>query len=193
METLLFASQNENKVREVSALLKGTFEIKSLHDVGFAGELDEPYDSFIENAKIKAKQGYDYFKLPCFAEDAGLVVEALDGRPGVKSARYAGLHKKSSDNTQKVLADLHGKENRIGYFIAVIAYFDGMNYRVFEGKVYGHITNVATGTNGFGYDPIFVPLGYDQSFGELGNDIKYKISHRTKAMNQFVDYLKRQF
>jgi len=184
---VLFASQNENKVKEIRTLLKDNYQVVSLNDIKFKGELAEPYDTFAENAKIKAKQGYDLFGHPCFSEDAGLVVEALHGRPGVKSARYAGELKNPTDNLTKVLDEMQGIEHRSAYFIAVISYYDGKKYQLFEGKLYGTLVHESSGTNGFGYDPIFKPLGYDQTFGELDESIKANISHRSKAMKLFVN------
>ena len=186
---LLFASQNENKVKEVRALLQGKYEVVSLNDIQFKGELAEPFDTFRENAKIKAKQGYELFGHPCFSEDAGLVAEALHGRPGVKSARYAGEHKNPTDNVKKVLGEMQGIDHRSAYFIAVIAYYDGTEYQLFEGRVYGTLEHESRGTHGFGYDPILKPLGYDQTFGELDDSIKAKMSHRAKAMGLFVEWM----
>ncbi len=186
---LLFASQNENKVKEIRALLNEKYEVVSLNDIQFSGELAEPYATFSDNAKAKAKQGYELFGHPCFSEDAGLVVEALNGRPGVKSARYAGEHKNPGDNLNKVLGEMMGIDHRTAYFLAMIAYYDGMEYQLFEGRVYGNLAYEGRGANGFGYDPIFKPLGYDQTFGELNDSIKSRISHRAKAMNLFVEWM----
>ncbi len=160
-----------------------------MNDIGFTGELDEPFDNFIDNAKTKAKQGYDIFGMPCFSEDAGLVVEALGGRPGVLSARYAGLQKNPIDNLNKVLDEMKGINHRHAFFIALIAFYDGNEYKLFEGRVYGTLQDRSTGNEGFGYDPIFVPLGYNQTFGELNPDIKKLISHRTKATELFIDWI----
>ncbi|MEP7322580.1 MAG: RdgB/HAM1 family non-canonical purine NTP pyrophosphatase [Saprospiraceae bacterium] len=186
---LLFASQNKNKVIEIQSALAGKYVIKSLNDVGFEAELDEPYDTFEANAKIKAKQGYDIFGLPCFAEDAGLVIKSLNGRPGVLSARYAGDDKNPQSNIEKVLIELQGIDDRTAYFIACIAFYDGKDYQLFEGKVFGQILDRRQGDYGFGYDPIFLPDGYEQSFGQLSLDIKNKISHRAMAVKKFIDFL----
>ena len=186
---LLFASQNKNKVHEIQSALQGKFVIKSLLDINHYQELDEPYDTFEENAKTKAKQGYDIFRMPCFAEDAGLVIQALGGRPGVLSARYAGTQKDPQANIDKVLTEMKGIEDRSAYFIACIAYFSGSDYKLFEGRIYGEILQDRYGEKGFGYDPIFRPDGYDHSFGELSDQIKSSVSHRTIAMNQFVNWL----
>ncbi|MEO5582601.1 MAG: RdgB/HAM1 family non-canonical purine NTP pyrophosphatase [Saprospiraceae bacterium] len=186
---LLFASQNKNKVIEIQSALAGKYVIKSLNEVGFKGELNEPYDTFEANAKIKAKQGYEIFGLPCFAEDAGLVIKSLNGKPGVLSARYAGEDKNHQFNIEKVLSELKGNTDRTAFFIACIAFHDGKDFYLFEGKVLGQILTHRQGENGFGYDPIFLPDGYHQSFGQLGLDIKNKISHRTIAVKKFIDFL----
>ena len=191
MNTLLFASQNKHKIKEIQSVLEGSYIIKSLQDVGFSGELEEPFDTFTENAKTKAKQGYDIFNLPCFAEDAGLVIEALEGRPGVLSARYAGNNKDPQANIDKVIQEMQGDANRNAYFIAVIAYYSGTGYHLFEGRINGTILDQRAGDGGFGYDPIFMPDGYYQSFGELGDEVKSKISHRSIAARQFISFLKK--
>ena len=135
MKSLLFATQNQNKVLEIQAALQGLYTIKSLDEVGFKGELMEPFDTFEENAAVKARQGYDIFGLPCFAEDAGLVIEALDGRPGVMSARYAGEQKNPKDNIDRVLKELTEKTDRQAYFIAIIAFYDGVKTYFFDGRI----------------------------------------------------------
>ena len=191
LPTLLFASQNKNKIIEVQSTLNDVYRIVSLHDVGFAGELEEPFDTFEANAKYKAIQGYKIFNLPCFAEDAGLVIDSLDGRPGVLSARYAGDQKNVKANIKKVLQELDGVADRKAHFIAVIAFFDGTNYQVFTGKIHGTILFELQGIEGFGYDPIFLPDGFQQSFGELSLDIKNKISHRAIALRQLIDWLRK--
>jgi XTP/dITP diphosphohydrolase len=190
MKTLLFASQNKNKVKEIQSVLEGSYLIKSLQDVGFNGELDEPFNTFAENAKTKAKQGYDIFSLPCFAEDAGLVIEALNGRPGVMSARYAGDVKSPQANIDKVLDEMQGIVNRTAYFIALIAFYTGSQFHLFEGRIYGTILDQRVGSGGFGYDPIFLPEGYNQSFGELSAEVKTRISHRSIAVRQFTSFIK---
>lgn len=187
--TLLFASQNKKKVEELQSTLSDEFQILSLNDVGFTGELDEPFDTFEANAKHKALQGFSIFNLPCFAEDSGLVIEALDGRPGVLSARYAGKNKDIQANIDKVLSEMENKTNRQAFFIAVIAYFDGVHYQQFTGKINGSILLRRHGMHGFGYDPIFQPDGYSTSFGELPQSVKDSISHRSIAVRQLVNWL----
>ncbi|MBL0113837.1 MAG: RdgB/HAM1 family non-canonical purine NTP pyrophosphatase [Saprospiraceae bacterium] len=192
MKSLLFATQNQNKVLEIQAALQGLYTIKSLDEVGFKGELMEPFDTFEENAAVKARQGYDIFGLPCFAEDAGLVIEALDGRPGVMSARYAGEQKNPKDNIDRVLKELTEKTDRQAYFIAIIAFYDGVKTYFFDGRIDGQILRDCQGQEGFGYDPIFLPDGYELSFGEMHLDQKKLMSHRGIAVRKFISWLKNQ-
>ena len=192
MKSLLFATQNQNKVMEILAALQGLYIIKSLDEVGFKGELMEPFDTFEENAAVKARQGYDIFGLPCFAEDAGLVIEALDGRPGVMSARYAGEQKNPKDNIDRVLKELTEKTDRQAYFIAIIAFYDGVKTYFFDGRIDGQILRDCQGQEGFGYDPIFRPDGYELSFGEMHLDQKKLMSHRGIAVRKFISWLKNQ-
>ncbi len=192
MKSLLFATQNQNKVLEIQAALQGLYTIKSLDEVGFKGELMEHFDTFEENAAVKARQGYDIFGLPCFAEDAGLVIEALDGRPGVMSARYAGEQKNPKDNIDRVLIELSEKTDRQAYFIAIIAFYDGVKTYFFDGRIDGQILRDCHGQEGFGYDPIFRPDGYELSFGEMHLDQKKLMSHRGIAVRKFISWLKDQ-
>ena len=192
MKSLLFATQNQNKVLEIQAALQGLYTIKSLDEVGFKGELMEPFDTFEENAAVKARQGYDIFGLPCFAEDAGLVIEALDGRPGVMSARYAGEQKNPKDNIDRVLKELTEKTDRQAYFIAIIAFYDGVKTYFFDGRIDGQILRYCQSQEGFGYDPIFRPDGYELSFGEMHLDQTKLMSHRGIAVRKFISWLKNQ-
>jgi XTP/dITP diphosphohydrolase len=186
---LLFASQNASKCREWRSILPGNISIKSLLDIGHLEELQETENSFEGNALAKASQGYQLFGNPCFAEDAGLVIPALQGRPGVLSARYAGLQKNPFENIQKVLQEMTDVTDRTAYFIAIIAFYDGSVTKTFEGRVYGQILNAPRGEEGFGYDPIFQPLGWQKSFGELESRLKNKMSHRAKSIALFLDWL----
>lgn len=187
--TLLFASQNKKKAEEIRAILGHNYQIRTLGEMGFEQDLDEPFTVFEANAKHKARQGFELFKLPCFAEDAGLVVEALDGRPGILSARYAGNQKDPVANMDKVLSEMEEMKNRRAYFIAVIAFYDGKEYHLFEGRVHGLILPERKGMGGFGYDPIFQPEGFDRSFAELDSSIKNRISHRAGAIRDFTEWL----
>lgn len=187
--TLLFASQNKNKVIEIQSALGDSYRILSLDDVGFTGQLEEPFDTFEANARHKAFQGYTIFNLPCFAEDAGLSIDALNGRPGVRSARYAGEQNNADDNIRKVLHELAGVVDRRAHFVAVMAYYDGVNFNLFSGEIHGTICREPRGKDGFGYDPIFVPEGYDKSFGELPLTVKKNISHRSLALKGLTEWL----
>jgi XTP/dITP diphosphohydrolase len=188
--TLLFASQNRKKAEEIRGILGDAFQIRTLTDMGYEQDLDEPFDTFEANAKHKARQGFELFALPCFAEDAGLVVEALNGRPGVQSARYAGKSKDPEANMDRVLSEMGGIPNRRAFFIAFIAYFDGREFFLFEGRIHGLILPKKYGSGGFGYDPIFQPDGFDRSFAEMDSSIKNKISHRAIALRGFTSWLK---
>lgn len=187
--TLLFASQNIKKAEEIRAILGNAFQIRTLGEMGFEQDLDEPFSSFEENARHKASQGFELFKLPCFAEDAGLVVEALNGRPGVLSARYAGDQKDPEANINKVITEMEGMENRRAYFVAVVAFYNGKEFYLFEDRVHGLILPGKKGNGGFGYDPIFQPDGFDRSFAELDPALKNKISHRAGAIREFTAWL----
>lgn len=188
--TLLFASQNRKKAEEIRAILGDAFQIRTLAEMGYEQDLDEPFDTFEANAKHKARQGFELFKLPCFAEDAGLVVEALNGLPGVQSARYAGKNKDPEANMDKVLSEMEGISNRRAYFIAFIAYYDGLEFFLFEGRIHGLILHEKHGNGGFGYDPIFKPDGFERSFAEMDSSIKNRISHRAGALHGFTSWLK---
>lgn len=186
---LIFASQNENKAKEIKNILGNGFEILSLNELGFHDELSETQNTFEGNALEKARFISKFFKADCFAEDSGLEVEALNGEPGVFSARYAGEGKKSSDNNVKLLDEMKDKTNRRAQFRTVIALIiDGKEF-LFEGIVSGEIAYVLTGEKGFGYDPLFKPDGYSKSFGELGTEVKNKISHRAEAVMKMKEFL----
>lgn len=187
--TLLFASQNKKKAEEIRAILGNAFQIRTLGEMGFEQDLEEPFASFEDNARHKARQGFDLFKLPCFAEDAGLEVEALKGLPGVLSARYAGNQKDPEANIKKVISEMEGMDNRRAFFVAVIAFYDGKEYHLFEDRVHGIILPEKKGKGGFGYDPIFQPDGFDRSFAELDPSIKNRISHRAGAIRDFTAWL----
>jgi XTP/dITP diphosphohydrolase len=192
INSLLFITSNKNKIIEVQSKVGNDFVMKGLTDIGFSDEIPEPFETIPENAVAKAKFIHDKFRINCFAEDSGLVVETLNGEPGVYSARYAGEQKNDVDNINKVLKNLESNENRKAYFITVIALIFGNQLHIFEGRVYGNITLQPIGNSGFGYDPIFQPDDYSQTFAELGLDIKNKISHRAKAVEQMIAFLKKQ-
>ena len=192
MEKLVFATNNRHKLEEVSAMTGGTVKIVSLAEIGCHDDIPETADTFQGNALQKAAYVYEHFGLPCFADDSGLEVDCLGGIPGVLSARYAGEHGNSEANIAKLLDAMKGSENRKADFKTVVALI--LPYgktEFFEGRVDGVITMEKRGEGGFGYDPIFIPDGYDKTFAELGENIKNKISHRAKAIAALCEYLKR--
>ncbi|RLD67990.1 MAG: non-canonical purine NTP pyrophosphatase [Bacteroidetes bacterium] len=189
MEKLVFATNNKHKLSEVRAILGKDFDILSLSEINCFDEIPETADTLDGNAEQKAlwileKYGYD-----CFADDTGLEIEALDGRPGVYSARYAGEDCSFKDNNEKVLLELQEEKNREAKFRTVICLKLNGKTHFFSGEVEGRIIEKNRGNTGFGYDPIFVPEGYSQSFAELGDEIKNKISHRYRATKKLVDFL----
>ena len=189
MRKIVFATNNQHKLDEIRKITEGKIEILSLSDIGSNDEIEETGNTLEENALIKArfiknKYGYD-----CFAEDAGLEVEALENAPGVYSARYAGDACRDEDNIKKLLDNLKGIANRKARFRTVIALLMNNEEYFFEGEIKGHIIDEKRGSAGFGYDPIFVPEGYDQTFAELGEEIKNRISHRSIATQKLVDFL----
>ncbi|MBO0589799.1 non-canonical purine NTP diphosphatase [Cellulophaga sp. E16_2] len=186
---IVFATHNKNKVYEVQFLVPKHIKILSLEDIGCFEEIPETADTLEGNAKIKADFVTKKYKLPCFADDTGLLVESLNDAPGVLSARYAGAQKNSDDNMNKLLTDLKNKESRKARFETVIALNLNGEQILFEGVAFGEITVLKNGTKGFGYDPIFKPEGYDKTFAELPITIKNTISHRGKAMKKLLDYL----
>ncbi len=187
---LIFASGNKHKLQELQQKLPSTIELTSMRDAGYEGEIDEPGATLEENAQIKAQFIFDRFGEHCFADDSGLEIEALNGEPGVYSARYAGPGCSFSDNNQKVLANLKGKTNRKAKFRTIIHLIYGNLNHVFEGAISGTITDDLRGKDGFGYDPIFIPDGHENTFAEMTLDEKNKISHRAQAVQKLIDFLK---
>lgn len=186
---LIFATNNLHKLSEIRAILKDKFQIKSLKDIGFVGDIPETNPTILENASQKSHFIYDRYKINCFADDTGLEIEALNGEPGVYSARYAGEKASYEDNMYKTLREMNGKTNRNARFITVISLIiDGKEY-FFEGIVNGKITVEPHGSDGFGYDPIFMPEGYDITFAQMSAELKNSISHRGLAMQKLVDFL----
>ncbi|HOL30259.1 MAG TPA: non-canonical purine NTP diphosphatase [Paludibacteraceae bacterium] len=189
VENLVFATNNLHKLQEVRAILDGKVQIQSLSEIGCLDEIPETADTLEGNALLKAKFVYDRFQLDCFADDTGLEIEALGGEPGVFSARYAGLEHDSYKNRMKVLRLMEQQTNRKAQFRTVIALvLQGKEY-LFEGKVEGVITREPRGEGGFGYDSIFVPNGYEQTFAELSAEQKNQISHRAHAVKKFADFI----
>lgn len=187
---LVFATNNKHKLDEVRKITaQHNIEVVSLADIHCHDEIPETADTLEGNALQKAQYIQDKFGLDCFADDTGLEVEALDNAPGVYSARYAGPGHDSEANMQKLLQEMEGKTNRKARFRTVIALITGDKQYCFSGIVNGTITTEKKGENGFGYDPIFIPEGYEQTFAELGDSVKNKISHRAKAVEQLDHFL----
>ena len=186
MKKFVFATNNAHKLEEVSAILKDKVELLSMKDINCTVDIPETADTLEGNALIKARFIFENYHSNCFADDTGLEVEALDGAPGVYSARYAGDAHNSEANMKKLLHDLEGAENRKAQFRTVFALIIDGKEHLFEGIVKGEIIRHRRGNSGFGYDPIFVPEGYTQTFAEMGNELKNKISHRGKAIKKLV-------
>lgn len=189
MKSLVFATNNKHKLQEVSEILGEQIKILTLKDIQCEEEIPETSDTIQGNAHQKANYIYTKYQVDCFADDTGLEVEALDGAPGVYSARYAGTAHDSQANRQKLLNEMRDKENRNAQFrTAILLILDGKKH-LFEGTVKGTITHTEKGADGFGYDSIFIPEGYDKTFAELGEEIKNKISHRAKAVKKLAKFL----
>ncbi|NDV68257.1 non-canonical purine NTP diphosphatase [Dysgonomonas sp. 25] len=186
---LVFATNNAHKLEEVSEIVKNTIDILSLKDIACEEDIAETGTTLEENAFIKVRYIKDNYDYDCFGDDTGLEVEALDGAPGVYSARYAGDGHDAQANMEKLLQEMQGVSNRKARFRSVIALvLEGKEYQ-FEGIVNGTIIEEKRGEKGFGYDPIFVPEGYDKTFAELGNEVKNNISHRALAVKALCDFL----
>lgn len=186
---LVFATNNAHKLEELRAILGGTIEILSLADINCHADIPETADTLEGNALQKSLFIYEHYGLDCFADDTGLEVECLNGAPGVYSARYAGDGHDSQANMEKLLGEMKDKTNRKARFRTVISLIEKGEEHQFEGIVNGRIIEQKKGDAGFGYDPIFQPDGYDETFAELGNEIKNKISHRARAVASLCEYL----
>jgi XTP/dITP diphosphohydrolase len=186
---IVFASNNQNKILEIQSMLPNSIQILSLESIGCFEEIPETSDTIEGNAILKANYVTENYGFDCFADDTGLEVEALNGEPGVYSARYAGEQRNADDNMNKLLNELAGKTNRTGQFKTVIALnLKGKQY-LFEGIASGEIITEKIGSGGFGYDPIFKPANYDETFAQLSLDIKNEISHRGKATKALLKFL----
>lgn len=193
MKKIVFATNNQHKLNEVRSMLADKFEILSLVDIGCTEDIPETAETLEGNALIKAQYVAQNYGMNCFADDTGLEVEALQMKPGVFSARYAGEQKNSDDNMNKLLLEMHKIKNRNARFRTVISLIvDGYEKR-FEGIVNGTILENKYGEKGFGYDPVFQPKGYSQSFAQLPLGQKNKISHRGLAVKKLTDYLKKTY
>ena len=186
---LIFATSNQNKVLEIQKILPKKFNIKSLKDLNYFEDVPENETTIEGNAIFKAKYIYEKFNINVFADDTGLEVEALNGEPGVHSARYAGTTKNSEKNIKKLLKNLKNIKNRNARFKTVIALIMDNKLHTFSGIVEGYILDSPKGNNGFGYDPIFCPNGFDKSFAELTLKEKNLISHRSFAMKKLIDFI----
>lgn len=190
---LVFATNNRHKLDEVRAIVGDRVEVLSLNDIGCHDDIPETADTLQGNALIKARYIHEKFGVDCFADDTGLEVEALDGAPGVYSARYAGEECDSEANMQKLLHNLTGKSNRNAQFRTVIALIIKGEEKLFNGIVKGTITEEKRGDSGFGYDPVFVPEGFSESFAQMSGDMKNSISHRYRATRELSNYLKENY
>lgn len=187
---IIFATANQNKADEIQKIMPSEIEILSLKDIGFEGDIPETQPTIEGNAIQKANYIVEKFHQNCFADDTGLEVEALNGEPGVYSARYAGEERDNEKNIDLVLEKLKSEENRKARFKTVIALSIDGNLKTFEGIVEGEIIKEKRGTQGFGYDAVFLPDGYDKTFAELSMDEKNNISHRARAIQKMIDFLK---
>ena len=190
---LVFATNNKHKLEEVRAILGNNIEVLSLNDINCHDDIPETADTLEGNALIKARYIYEKFGVDCFADDTGLEVEALNGEPGVYSARYAGEECNPEANMHKLLHNLTGKNNRNAQFRTVIALIIKGEEKLFNGIVKGTISNEKMGDAGFGYDPIFIPEGFTESFAQMTSDMKNSISHRYRASEELSNYLKQQY
>lgn len=186
---IIFATNNKNKLLEVREILSKDIRLRTLRDENILEEIPEPYFTFRENAWAKATFVKKKTNKPCFSEDSGLVVPFLNNEPGVFSARYAGTPSNDEKNNIKLLDSLNNIEERNAYYQTSICLIYKNDTFYFDGKCYGKITFTPKGHGGFGYDPLFIPEGYTQTFAELSLEVKNKISHRAKAVNQLVQFL----
>ena len=190
MKELIFATNNEHKLTEIQSLIGNIFIVKNLKEIGCTQDIPETESTLEGNSLLKAKFVSDNYGKDCFADDTGLEIEALSGRPGVFSARYATDGHNFEANIDKVLSELEGVSNRKARFRTVIALILNSSVHYFEGIVNGEIIDERRGIKGFGYDPIFVPAGYQQTFAEMTLSEKNKISHRARAVNKLVEFLR---
>lgn len=191
IKEIVFATNNANKIKEIKGILGDTFLIRSLKEIGCEEDIPEDQDTLKGNARQKARFIFDLYHIDCFADDTGLEVEALNGAPGVHSARYATQEGHDSvANVNLLLKNLDKCENRKAQFRTVICLIIEGEEFFFEGIVKGHIAREKKGSSGFGYDPVFVPEGYNQSFAELGVDVKNQVSHRARATAKLVSFLR---
>ena len=185
---ICFATNNGHKLEEVRQILGERFEVLSLEEAGFSGDIPETHETLEENSLEKAQFVYERIQIPVFSDDSGLEIVALDGRPGVHSAHYAGT-RDAEANMQKVLVELSDTADRSAQFRAVMTYYNRQESVQFEGIVKGSIALERSGVDGFGYDPIFIPKGFDKSFAEMSSEVKNTMSHRKGAAEKLADFL----
>ncbi|WP_420317541.1 RdgB/HAM1 family non-canonical purine NTP pyrophosphatase [Ekhidna sp.] len=188
-----FASHNANKVKELNEMVPDHISILGLEELGIKEDIEESGKTLEENSLIKARYVFEKHKIPVIADDSGLVVHALNGEPGVYSARYAGPEKNDDMNMDLLLKNLETVSDRSAAFQTVISYIDESGQlNQFKGEIQGKIIDVKKGNNGFGYDPIFQPIGYEGTFAELSSDLKNRISHRARAVHKLLEYLRQE-
>lgn len=193
MQVFVVASNNQHKIEEMNSLLGSSFLLKSLADISCFEELPETQGTLEGNSLQKAKYVFDHYGVSCFADDTGLEVEALNGEPGVDSAHYAGAQRSADDNIELLLQKLNDQHNRKARFRTIITLVESTGIKAFEGEVKGEIIAERRGQKGFGYDPVFLPEGYSQTFAEMTLEEKNKISHRATAITKLVEYLKNTY
>ena len=191
MKKIVFATNNPHKLREIRAIIHDETEVLSLSDIGCHVDIPETAETLEGNALIKAHYVYDNYGYDCFADDTGLEVEALNGEPGVRTARYAGEEQDSKANMRKLLREMEGKTNRTARFRTAIALIQKGEEHLFSGEVRGVISTTPLGEKGFGYDPVFVPEETGMTFAQMGEDAKNHISHRARAVAKLMEYLNR--
>lgn len=189
MNELIFCSNNNHKLQEIRKMLPFGYIFHTLSEAGIESDIDETGTTFQENAFLKASAVALLTKKNCFADDSGLCVTALNDAPGIYSARYAGKNATDAENRRKLLADLSGIKDRKACFVTVICLICGGKANYFEGRIYGNITHTERGSSGFGYDPVFMPDGYNRTFAEMTADEKNKISHRQIALGKMITFL----
>lgn len=193
MHQLVFATNNAHKLRELGEILKGEFKLLSLNDISCFDEIPETGNTLEDNASQKSFYIWERYRMDCFSDDSGLEVAALNNEPGVRSARYAGEARNSDDNVDKLLSELKGDKSRKACFRCVISLIIGGRESLFEGRVDGEILHERRGVAGFGYDPVFCPDGFQQSFAEMDADLKNSMSHRGRAVQKLVRFLMAEY
>ena len=189
MKKIVFATNNYNKFNEIKYILPKNIKLISLKDLDFNEQIEESGNTLKDNAKIKSNYIFNKYSLSCFSDDSGLLIDYLNGEPGVYSSTYAGVPRNDLNNMIKVLEKLKNINNRLAYFKTIISLNLGSKNLIFSGELMGTISNSIKGNNGFGYDPIFIPKGYNRTLGELSLSIKNKISHRAIAIKKLINFL----